>query len=204
MSETPKTDAVQGGLECATERPEDWEKCFQWMAGHARSLQRELEATKRLLNFWKSAFHESRVVARVEDTPITDAAVVLFTVASEIDRSPAGEWVAAGVARGLEQERNAVLADIRNADAQLMRWFEAASPYATPGSLEEGLKRLDQELFYAAITELLRRIEACGASVELTHAVTLCADLLSAIGNQWNQPDEYAEQRVRDTLNVGR
>jgi hypothetical protein len=142
MSDTPKTDAVQGGLECATERPEDWEKCFQWMAGHARSLERELESTKRLLNFWKSAFHESRVVARVEDTPITDAAVVRFTVASEIDRSPAGEWVAAGVARGLEQERNAVLADIRNADDQLMRWFKAASPYATPGSLESGLDRL--------------------------------------------------------------
>lgn len=30
-------------------------------------------------------------------------------------------------------------------DAQLMRWFRAASPYATPSSLEEGLK--DAERF---------------------------------------------------------
>jgi hypothetical protein len=72
MSDTPRTDAVQGGLECATELPEDWEKCFQWMAGHARSLERE----------------------------------------------------------------NAELSD------QVMRWFKAASPHATPGSLEGGLDRL--------------------------------------------------------------
>jgi hypothetical protein len=76
MSDTPRTDAVQGGLECATELPEDWEKCFQWMAGHARSLERE----------------------------------------------------------------NAELSD------QVMRWFKAASPYATPGSLERGLKKLREEL----------------------------------------------------------
>jgi hypothetical protein len=74
MSDTPRTDAVQGGLEFATELPEDWEKCFQWMAGHARSLERE----------------------------------------------------------------NAELSD------QLMRWFKAASPYATPGSLEEGLKDVER------------------------------------------------------------
>ena len=71
MSDTPRTDAVQGGLEFATELPEDWEKCFQWMAGHARSLERE----------------------------------------------------------------NAELSD------QVMRWFKAASPYATPGSLEAALRR---------------------------------------------------------------
>jgi hypothetical protein len=79
MSDTPRTDAVQGGLECATELPEDWEKCFQWMAGHARSLERE----------------------------------------------------------------NAELSD------QVMRWFKAASPYATPGSLEEGLKNLERALVEA-------------------------------------------------------
>lgn len=39
----------------------------------------------------------------------------------------------------LERE-NAELAD------QVMRWFKAASPYATPGSLEEGLKKLREEL----------------------------------------------------------
>jgi hypothetical protein len=31
-------------------------------------------------------------------------------------------------------------------DAQLMRWFKAASPWATPGSLEEGIKDLEREL----------------------------------------------------------
>ena len=43
------------------------------------------------------------------------------------------------LARQLERE-NAELSD------QLMRWFKAASPYATPGSLEEGLKKLREEL----------------------------------------------------------
>lgn len=41
--------------------------------------------------------------------------------------------------RQLERE-NAELAD------QVMRWFKAASPYATPGSLEEGLKKMEREL----------------------------------------------------------
>lgn len=59
---------------------------------------------------------------------------------------------------------------------------------------------MDQELCFAALIELGRRIEACGASVELTHAVTLCSDLRHAIGNKWNPADKYAEQRVRGEL----
>jgi hypothetical protein len=59
---------------------------------------------------------------------------------------------------------------------------------------------MDQETIFAALIELGRRIEACGASVELTNAVILCSDLRHAIGNKWNPADEYAEQRVRDAL----
>jgi hypothetical protein len=63
-------------------------------------------------------------------------------------------------------------------------------------------KDMDQETIFAALVELGRRIEACGASVELTNAVILCSDLRMAVGNQWNPPDEYAEQRVRKALAV--
>ena len=38
------------------------------------------------------------------------------------------------------ERKNAELSD------QVMRWFRAASPYATPGSLEQGLKKLREEL----------------------------------------------------------
>jgi hypothetical protein len=38
----------------------------------------------------------------------------------------------------------------------VMRWFKAASPYATPGSLEEGLKRVESQ--EEAIVEMIRRI----------------------------------------------
>jgi hypothetical protein len=36
--------------------------------------------------------------------------------------------------------------DLIKCDAEVMRWFKAASPYATPGSLERGLKKLREEL----------------------------------------------------------
>ena len=53
---------------------------------------------------------------------------------------------------------------------------------------------------YAALRELGERLERCGASLELTHAVTLASDLREAIGNDWNQPDTYAAQRVRAAI----
>jgi PRTRC genetic system protein C len=59
---------------------------------------------------------------------------------------------------------------------------------------------LSQEELYAALIKLGWRIEACGASVELTHAVTLCSDIRQSIGNQFNPADSYAAQRVRQTL----
>lgn len=64
--------------------------------------------------------------------------------------------------------------------------------------LDEAANLIDMS--YTALRELVQRIEKCGASVELTHAVTLCSDLASAIGNRWNPRDKYAEQRVRDEL----
>ena len=72
----------------------------------------------------------------MSDTPRTDAAVVWLP--SPPDGEPA-PYVPVHVAVELERE-NAELAD------QVMRWFKAASPYATPGSLEEGLKKLREEL----------------------------------------------------------
>lgn len=56
------------------------------------------------------------------------------------------------------------------------------------------------ELAYPALRELAHRIEKCGASLELTQAVTLCCDLASAIGNKWNPRDKNREQMVRDAL----
>lgn len=56
------------------------------------------------------------------------------------------------------------------------------------------------EMCHGALRELVNRIEKCGASPELTHAVTLCSDLMMAVGNRWNPRDKYAAQRVRDEL----
>lgn len=44
MSDTPRTDAAQSGLENAHTPMslEDWKASFEWMCGHARSLEREL------------------------------------------------------------------------------------------------------------------------------------------------------------------
>lgn len=48
----------------------------------------------------------------------------------------------------------------------------------------------EQELIFAALLELGDRIEKCGGSPELTHALTLCCAIRGAIGNRWNPPDE--------------
>jgi hypothetical protein len=75
--------------------------------------------------------------------------------------------------------------------------FDDLSP-AERNELEEAATLL--ELAWPALRELCARIERCGASVELTHAVTLASDLLHAVGNRWNPRDKYAEDRVRATL----
>jgi hypothetical protein len=66
------------------------------------------------------------------------------------DAMPGGpEVVSANCARELEEllmaaeDENEVLhKEIERLDEMVMRWFKAASPYATPGSLESGLDRL--------------------------------------------------------------
>jgi hypothetical protein len=68
------------------------------------------------------------------------------------DAMPGGqEVVSANCARELEEllkaaeDENEVLhKEIERLDEMVMRWFKAASPYATPGSLEEGLKDVER------------------------------------------------------------
>lgn len=64
--------------------------------------------------------------------------------------------------------------------------------------------QLGRDELFAALRELSYCIEACGASPELTHAVSLCGDISSAVGNQWNPSNPYAADRVRDALKVSR
>lgn len=55
---------------------------------------------------------------------------------------------------------------------------------------------INQELLFKALREIGDRIEACGASPELTHAVSLTSDLRQAVGNQHNPASPYALLRV--------
>lgn len=96
-------------------------------------------------------------------TPITDAAVVRFVVAPELDRFPAGEWVAAGVARGLEQERNALHSDIRKCEQQLIAATKVEADYVLAvKALRDEIKRLDypRSMFPQQAQNIARRQEA--------------------------------------------
>ena len=75
--------------------------------------------------------------------------------------------------------------------------FNNLSP-AERNELEEAASVL--ELAWPALRELVDRIERCGASPDLTHAVTLASDLMRTVGNKWNPRDKYADERVRATL----
>lgn len=91
-------------------------------------------------------------------TPRTDAAAFDAQVGGP-------EVVNADVARELEQERDACLEDLRKADEMLLAWFKAASPWATPGSLEGGLKALQSESVALAEAVRLLRVaheQCCG------------------------------------------
>jgi hypothetical protein len=59
---------------------------------------------------------------------------------------------------------------------------------------------IDQELIFATLYEICQRIEICGASLELTNAVSLTGDLMSAVGNKSNTPDSYALKRVQEAI----
>lgn len=62
------------------------------------------------------------------------------------------------------------------------------------------MKGLTQQELHDGLLELVDRIEACGASPALTHAVTLCSDLRSAVGDEHNKADGYSAERVRLAL----
>lgn len=66
--------------------------------------------------------------------------------------------------------------------------------------MTEQNKALDQEFIFFALGEITNRIERCGASPELTHAVSLASDLRMAIGNQSNPANNYALERVQKEL----
>lgn len=66
--------------------------------------------------------------------------------------------------------------------------------------MTEQNKATDQEFLFAALGEIVDRIERCGASPGLTHAVSLASDLRQAIGNQWNPGNKYALERVQKEL----
>lgn len=59
---------------------------------------------------------------------------------------------------------------------------------------------IDQEFLFKVLEEITNRIEKCGASIELTNAVSLVSDLRQAIGNKYNPASEYALKRVIDAL----
>lgn len=62
------------------------------------------------------------------------------------------------------------------------------------------MKSIKRKNIYKALEEISARIEVCGASPELTHAISLVTDLRCAIGNEFNTPDEYALNRVLDVI----
>jgi hypothetical protein len=130
MSDTPRTDAVEG-YDDEYSNPELLALC--------RQLERELNASKE---------HDqiANILSTVSDTPETDA----FLTAKNCtrDNPVAFDWLV-GFARSLERKAanaykgyQACNDDLIKCDEEVMRWFKAASPYATPGSLESGLDRL--------------------------------------------------------------
>ncbi len=60
--------------------------------------------------------------------------------------------------------------------------------------------KLDQSELHAALSRLIDKIEGCGASTELTNAVTFASDIRQAVGNEWNEPNEFAAKRVKLVL----
>jgi hypothetical protein len=58
------------------------------------------------------------------------------------------------------------------------------------------------EVLFAALGQVVNRIEACGASPELTSAVCLASDLRQAVGNQYNKPNPFALKRVLEALSA--
>lgn len=60
--------------------------------------------------------------------------------------------------------------------------------------------KLKPHEIHAALRVLVGRIEACGASPELTAASMLANDLRQAVGDRTNPANPYAASRVLDTI----
>jgi len=61
---------------------------------------------------------------------------------------------------------------------------------------------IDRELLSEALREIVARIERCGASIELTHAVSLAVDLMYATSPIDDELSRDAMDRVRNALRV--
>lgn len=57
---------------------------------------------------------------------------------------------------------------------------------------------LDSEKVFAAMQHTVDLIEKCGASIELTNAVSFASDLMGAFGNKWNAPREHNVKQLEE------
>ncbi len=95
------------------------------------------------------------------------------------------------------------VAHAKTAKSEASRLLSLAMDQMEPESDVEPPK-LNQPELYAALGELIQKIEACGASSELTAAVVLASDIKQAVGNQWNEASAFAADRVREKIADGR
>lgn len=121
----------------------------------------------------------------MSDTPRTDEVELHYRRMEDRD---APSYVApAEFARQLERE-NTELSD------QLMRWFKAASPYATPRSLEQGLKKLKRELAEAL------NVERCYQ--ELFNGPSDAPTLPKEYMGEYERMEEYRLQKEKPSNEV--
>ena len=62
--------------------------------------------------------------------------------------------------------------------------------------------QLTQDETYEALGLVMEKIEASGASPELTDAVVIASDLRASIGNKWNPSSPERAKLVRDKMKV--
>lgn len=55
---------------------------------------------------------------------------------------------------------------------------------------------IDRDVLYEALGKIVDKIEKCGASPELTDAVSSASLLRQAVGNQYNEPNVYSLTQV--------
>jgi len=60
--------------------------------------------------------------------------------------------------------------------------------------------QLTQNETYEALAMLMEKIEAAGASPELTDAVVIASDLRASIGNRWNPSSPERAKLIRDKM----